>query len=360
MVNLELNTSSIRLFSHIFIYKFLDITHGNLSLSGRKKAYYETETITFTFYKKNDVAESTATYNEYSRIPSYEIDFSRKYSIKAPRGLCREIERHYLTYLHQCNPLVFISYCPHITSDLYFINYLAHSTPTLFEKFLEKNGLSFSDGLVNSAIKRKVADSITQNTKAIEYGITLHLPTKSKELLLWSLLKKHMFEPSNCIIPLKDHYYLLDYRVFGILYDSITSILFDDHNGPIKKEEVIHAEWLRREGEETYIYYSDDELITKVGEISLAESKKTIDNLILCPLSAEHNKFIPRRCYEEVLKKALSLSDALGFSLPVKEGKRVIHFKKMSIKEALPIYEEIIKSDPERYLNLRVFVNNFL
>ncbi len=359
-INLELKTPPIRLFSHIFIYKFLDKTHGNLSTSARKQILYDPSNIMFTFYKKNDGYQYTATYEEYNKIQSHEIDFSRKYSLKIPRGLCREIERHYLTYLHQCNPLAFITFCPHITSDSYSINYLAHSTPLILEDFLKKNGQSYTDGLIDTVTKRKISTAIIDNTKVIEYGIPLYLPSKNKQFLLWNLLKEHMFDPSLNIIPLKDNYYILDYRIFGILYDSIINLIFDPHNRPVNKEDSIHAEWLKREGEETYIYYSDDELITKVGEISLEYNTISNEDFILCPLSTEQNKFIPRRCYEQILKNSIFITDKLGFFIPIKEGKRVIHFQKMNIKEALSIYQEIIKTNPEQYTHLQKLTNKLL
>jgi hypothetical protein len=135
--------------------------------------------------------------------------------------------------------------------------------------------------------------------------------------------------------------------------------------GPINKDDIIHAQWLKREGEETYAYYSDDQLITKVAEISLGQNADGNEPLILCPISAVHNKFIPRLCYDEVLKNSLDINDALGYPVEIKEGKRIIHFRKMSLKEAFVIYQDIIKTNPQNYECLQKFldseyVNNLL
>ena len=360
LVEVYLKTPAMRLFVHIFLFKFLDKEHGRLALSNRKSDKYDPDTVLFTFYKKNESFISKATYHEYLKIRSYEIDFARYHSLVMPRGLCREIERHYLTYLHQCNPLVFINCFPHMNSELYFVNYFAHSTQMIFDEFLRKNSLQMSDGLIDVATKIKLNSTIINNVKCLEYGIPICFSSKVRERLLLDLLRQHNFDPNKYIIPIKENCYLLDYRIFGLLYDYIIEIVFDEINGPVNKDDVVHAEWLKREGEETYIYYSDDELITKVAEVTLGSNDKRDTCFVLCPVSAEQNKFIPRLCYEEVLRDALEIYDIFGFPIEIKEGKRIIHFAKMQLKEAIPIYENIIKSDPEHYYRLRTFTNDIL
>src|SRR5690606_3661813 len=135
-VDVELSTRPIRLFAHIFIPKFLDTNCGKLAQSGRKVKYYSEQDITFVVYKNNESTQSHLTYSDNLKVRSSDIDFSRRYIIKMPRGLCRELERHYLTYLHQCNPLVFVRCLPNIGSDGYYVNFLAHSTQGIFAEFL--------------------------------------------------------------------------------------------------------------------------------------------------------------------------------------------------------------------------------
>ena len=149
LVQVKLNNQSIKSFCHIFLPKFLDTSYGKLAKSGNKSEKYSSIDIEITFYHKNSIISSKMTYDEYFKIASYNIDFSRDYIISLPRGLCRELERHYLTYLHQCNPLVFVSCMPTLDSNSYFINYLAHSTHFIFEEFLRKNYLTHTNGLIN-------------------------------------------------------------------------------------------------------------------------------------------------------------------------------------------------------------------
>lgn len=359
MVNIILKTATIRYFVHIFLFKFLDQTHGKLASEGRKSEKYSPESITITFYKQNTSLPCTTTFEQYLNTRTCEIDCSRGFSLTLPRGLCREIERHYLTYLHQCNPLVFIKCLPSIDSETFLVNYLAPSTPVIFDEFLKKNNLHMHERLIDIETKLNLNSTILNNTNPIEYGIPLFLSPKNKNMLC-NVLKLHDFDPNNYIVPIKNDYYLLDYRIFGLLYDHIKETVFDANNGPVNKEDIIHAEWLKREGEETYIYYSEDSLLTAVAEISLSQYPSDDEPFILCPLGVEQNKFIPRRCYEEILKESLDIIDEAGFPIEIKEGKRIIHFGKLTIQEALSIYKDIIAKDPDKYVKLRYFVEHIL
>ena len=360
LVTVDFKTPSMRLFVHIFLVKFLDAQYGKLAKSGHKSEKYDINHISFTFYRKNEASPCQMNYNEYFNLRSYEIDFSRSYKLCLPRGLCREIERHYLTYLHQCNPLVFVKLFPSVDSSSYFVNYLAHSTSIIVDEFLHKNKLHMKENIIDVSAKRVLDNTISQNIKVLEYGIPLHFTTKYKERLLLTLLKQYDIDPNIYLIPINDGDYLLDYRIFGLLYDLINEKIFDVDNKPLQLD-IVHAQWLKREGEETYIYYSDDQLISKVAEITLSQNDQNETNqYILCPLSVEDTKFIPRLCYYEVLKDSIEIYDALGYSVSIKEGKRIINFGKLPITQAIIIFEEIIKRDPEHYPCLQQFIENIL
>lgn len=357
-VTLSLKTPSARLFCHIFLVKFLDNKYSGLATSGRKTKKYDPSTIEFSFFKKNESKLcSNVSYDEYLALRSYEIDFSRHYSINLPRGLCREIERHYLTYLHQCNPLMFVKCIPNINSESYFVNYLAHSTRNILNDFLKNKNFEIVDGCITNKAKYAVDSELTSNAKVIEYGITLYFASKHKEFELSNLLKEKGFEPNKHLIPIKDGYYLLDYRVFGLLFDVINTKIFDKLNGPLTAQDTNHAQWLKREGEENYIYYSDDELLTTVGKITHALNiGHAAEKYILCPISAEQNKFIPRLCYEEILKNSMEICDEHGFPIEIREGKRIIHFAKLKFEDAIEVYKTIIATNPSRYSKLQDFL----
>lgn len=355
-VSVKLKNKSIRLFFHIFIYKFLDKRGSSLANNGIKFELYNLNDISFKIYKKNELTPISLSYNEYMEIPSYDIDFSRKYILTLPKGLYRELARHYITYLHQCNPLLFVKCIPDVSSEKYTINYLAHSTSTIFNNFLGRNNWQLEDGKINTIQKNELEHEIDKNTHVLEFGIPLHFSSKLKESQLRSLLKKYNFIPGNYIIALNNGDCLLDYRIFGILYDEINQQIFDKFNGIVDKKMEEHAKWLKREGEEFYFYCSADELISKVLEISLTDFKNTKaiqEIFVLCPISEAHNKFINRICYTEVLNSSLEVNDTMRYAIEVKDGKRIIHFCKKTLKDAIPIYKKIIEEYPLEYQSLQ-------
>lgn len=361
LVSLSLHTKNIRLFTHIFLYKFLDQRGSSLAKSGRKFKMYDPKSIMFTIYKKNVGVPSILTYEEYLKIPSYDIDFSRKYYVTLPSGLYRELARHYLTYLHQCNPLVFVKCTPDIVSGQYTVNYLAHSTSGLFSLFLKKNGDSLEGAKIDLAQKIKLNQHIEDIGQVLEFGIHLHFSDHKAQYTLRNILQEHGFSPSNYIIALSDKDCLLDYRIFGLLYDEIHRIIFDEFSGIAEKKDEEHTKWLKREGEEFYFYLSADELITAVLKMTQTEyiNEHGIKQiLVLCPLTADHNKFIERICYSEILKDSLRIEDTLGYEIDVIDGKRFIHFSKMTLQDAIPICRDIIKTDSTKYKKLKTYLDS--
>lgn len=360
IVSLRLKNVLARSFSHIFIYKFLDTRGSCLGQAGRKVQMYKPEDILFTIYKRNESSPTNLTYKQYLEVPSYDIDFSRNYEIRLPLGLYRELARHYLTYLHQCNPLAFIKFTPDIYSDYYKIAYFAHSTVDILNNFLNKYNWKVVDEKVSNEQKNIIEKTIYANAKVLEFGIPLQFKSKIKENQLHNLLKKYGFSPGTHMINLHNGTFLLDYRVFGMLYDEI-SRLFDLFNGVADLNDEVHARWLKREGEEFYIYYSDDELISTVAKTTITtieDENGEKELLVLCPLNEECNKFIHRICYTEMLNDSIELKDSLGYQIEVNDGKRVVHFCKMRLKSALEIFEKIIQSDVTKYPLLRLTVDN--
>lgn len=357
-VTVSVKTKNFKLFTHIFIYKFLDKRGSHLAKASKKLELYNTDDVTFTVFKKNALDVSVLSYDEYLNTPSYDIDFSRKYTLKIPYGLYRELSRHYITYLHQCNPLVFVRSTPNISSE-YKVHYLAHSTSTIFSNFLAENGYILENDTINSIQKNKLDQSIKNNEEVLEFGIPLHLSSQAARCTLRNLLQKNNINPCNHIISLNNQDCLLDYRVFGMLYNEIKQNIFDEFNNVINNKDEEHAKWLKREGEEFYCYLSDDELITQVLQTTLNKDindQGNQENFVLCPVSKDHNQFIDRLCYTEILKNSLEINDELGYELPVFDGKRVIHFSKMPLENAINICKDIIQEDPVKYKNLQEYI----
>lgn len=361
IIKANFRNKSIKLFTHIFLTKFLDNSYSKLAKSNKKFIQYNTQDITFYCYKQYCQNLCKLNYNEYLKTQSYDIDFFRQYTIELPIGLCREIERHYIIYLKECNPLAFIKCIPKINSDIFSVSYLSNNSRDAFNNFLLKHQIVIQNDLINSKVKDLLNKTIDNALKPMEFGVRMVIPLQSKRQLLINLLKNEGFEPSIYIKLIKKDTYLLDYRIFSLFYDYISESILDNNNKLLYAEDAMHAIYLKSEGDESYCYYSDDELITKVADISLQQVKLSANKdleeaMVLCPISFEHNRFVPRLCYQKILKDVLDINDNAGYPIKNREGKRVIHFKKMNFKCAMKIYKDIINSDPERYINLQKFI----
>ncbi len=199
----------------MFLYKFLDARGSLLAQKNRKVFMYDTKDISFKIYKKNEVNSAIYSYDEYLQIPSYDIDFSRKYSISLPYGLYRELSRHFLTYLHACNPLMYLKVTANISTGTYFINYLAHSTAKVLKNFLSEHGHALNDDQLTLVQKDLLDSAIEKNCEVLEFGIPLRFTSKSKKAALRLLLKEYGFDPSRYIIAVDSQTSLLDYRIFA-------------------------------------------------------------------------------------------------------------------------------------------------
>lgn len=360
IVTVRFKNKTSKLFSHVFLYKFLDPRGSLLSQKGRKVFMYKTNDISFKAYKKNEPNAIIYSYEEYLQIPSYDIDFSRKYSISLPYGLYRELSRHYLTYLHDCNPLVYLKTTPNIASGKYFINHLAHTTIKVLKNFLNDNQQFLQDSQLSLDQKDLVDNQIEKMSQVLEFGIPLRFASKYKEAALRSILKEYGFDPSRYIIAIDTKTSLLDYRIFGMLYEQIKD-LFDSKNILVSIENETHAAWLKREGEEYYCYYSADKLISQVLLFSLESYKDSLQTqdkiMVLCPKNKESNKFLNRWCYSELLKDVLEVSDSMNYQIETFDGKRIIHFQKMTLSKAIDTCESIVQDQPFLYPELLKTIN---
>lgn len=363
LVSVDLKKKPMRLFAHIFIYKFLDSRGSCLAKSGYKVKSYSTNDISFRFYKKGAIVQSTLTYDEYIQTPFYEIDFTRSYSMNMPLGLCRELSRHYLTYLHQCNPLVFARIIPDVSGGEYIINYMAHSTRQILYEFFHNKGKFVDCDQIDFDKRICVSDEIEKKLQVLEFGIPIYFECPKKLSKMRALLEELGFVPSNHMIFIDNKTVLLDYRIFGLLYDELNKIIFDRINGVVSSEDEVHAKWLKREGEEFYFYLSFDELITmvlKITQTKVLDESRNQRTYVLFPQGASDSQFIERRCYSELLKESLEVFDSLGYNISVVDGKRIINFKKMELHEAIDCCRDLIKSCPGKYKNLNDYINSEL
>ncbi len=341
-VVLTLTDHHIKLFAHFFIFKFLDQTHTTLARSGRKFKLYRPDDLTFLVYLKDQNSPTSLSYLQYLQTPTHKIDFQRPYSLTLPHGLYRELARHYLTYLHQCSPLKCVKCTPNLSQDHFDINYFAHGTQALLQKFIQLHGDTLENNQLSQDQKDLLDLKVLQDTAIIETGLPLnHLTTNQLDALI-NLLDQHQFSTNLYLINLH-----LDYRVFNLLYDEICQTM--DLNGLFTNNQIEPAKWSKREGEEFYFYLNNDELISRI----IQNSALHIDSEVLCPLSPQHNFTVQRLCYTELLNSCMTLTDPYGYNLPIQDSKRIIHFSKIPLSQAILICESIISQNPNNYPELQ-------
>ena len=350
-VIVTLNTRSIRLFVHLFLPVFLDTEHTARAQSGHKYLRYKYDDVVIQCYKKHLPDREIMQYADYFLMPTNAIDFDRPHTLQIPCGLYREIARHYITSIYQCNPLMFVQSMPDIRYQQYPIHYLAHHAQPLFRTFLQERHESLNDECASKEQLQTMQQSMLANESVIEHGIRLRFSDQSRLAQLHALLRDHQCAPDRHVLNDSPHQLVLDYRIFALLYTPLKKNIFSHDNGPIDTAHEEYARWAQREGEEHYFYLSADALITYV----LKQTQQTIfdgkamHTYVLFPLSTRHSCFIERPCYSTILNNALSVQTQSGHLIPIYDGKRIIHFAKMTIADALSTCKNMVATEPHNY-----------
>ena len=179
IVNMDLKTRDAKLLTNLFLAKFLDHQFTCLKDSnGRsiKPNTYSQDIVRFRYYPKDSDECTELSFSEYLKIPSRDIDFSKSVSLTAPRGLCREIERHFITFLYDCNPLVFAKLTKSDDTDSHKISFLTDKIAKTFSTFVNRSDIEMVDNRITEAGKNKIEEEIYFRTKYMEFGVPVGLP----------------------------------------------------------------------------------------------------------------------------------------------------------------------------------------
>lgn len=337
-VVMHLLNKHIRLFTHLFLYTFLKQKDSVLESTYTR---YTINDVTISFFKPYASYKTTLSYTEYIATPSTIIDFTREHILTLPCGLYREIARHYITYIYQCNPLLFIQCIPHIDDAHYTMHYISHHAKECCAAFFNKHNQIIENDIITHEQKEMLDRETQKITQAIECGVPLSDNHQKLLISLYSQLDAVHAYPDSMLTK-----NTLDYRVFALLYKELKKTfheLFID-------TEIEHALWIQREGKEHYGYFSADALITYVLEhthMHFFDHNGNLRSYVLCPLSTDHSFFIERTCYSAFLQRSLSLHTLTGHPLPIYDGKRIIHFAKMHIDDALKVCRAMVNSSTE-------------
>ena len=354
MVSMQIISKNMKLFINTFLPKFLDRQYTK---QAKKIHSYDIDSIKMELYLKTDLEMKELTFNEFLAVPTSLIDFEKTFILFLPQGLEKEIERHYLTFLHQCNPVQFVKLVLNSEKDGYEVEYYTEEVQAKFFDFCRSHEI-----VSNKCFALEEANVIQQliedNISCLENGISLCFQNSDIKKLFIDFLKKNKIS-ELFIDETSSSSLMLDYRIFGLLYEDIKELFlknFKTCEFNYLDEEI--AKYLKREGEEHYFYLSPDEFIAYVGEETLTEL--TCDAKILAPINAQSNYFIARSGYQDLLQQNCLIKDFNGNTFLPREGKRIIHFAKMSVEKAYKVYLEIIEQNPQEYFSVANFVERKL
>jgi SAM-dependent methyltransferase len=350
MISANILALPLKYFANIFLPKFLD---RKFSKKGGKHDVYPSKDIFFEFYKKNESKITLADYETYIKIPTKDIDFQRPYNLILTRALCQELERHYLMFLHEYASLLFIKGQYDFEKNSYKIAFRAPRAHAEFLSYCKKLDIPVNDGAiaVNDYQKLQVYQMSIPNN--LGEGLKLLEARGPCLQRLQEIYERHGFDFETSIDK-KTDIRIFDYKVLVFLWHELKPIFSDAELCSIAEDSRHLLDWLQREGEEVYYYASPDEFIMFMGK----ESMTTIDGQVymLAPLSPKYNKSIVRQGYSSFLAESLIVTNESGAALRHDDRKRIIHFGKMTIDEALARYKEIIADDAEHNQALFSFV----
>ena len=338
LVVMRLLNTHIRLFTHLFLYTFLKQKDSVLESTYTR---YTVDDVTISFFKPYASYQTTLSYIEYIATQTSMIDFNREHTLTLPCGLYQEIARHYITYIYQCNPLLFVQCIPHINDTHYTMHYISHHAKECCTAFFNKHNQIIENDIITHEQKEMLDRETQKITQAIECGVPFSGNHQELLITLYNQLDAAHAYPDNTLTK-----NTLDYRVFALLFKELKKTfpdLFTD-------TEIEHALWIQREGKEHYGYFSADALITYVIEhthMHFFDHNGNLQSYVLCPLSVDHSFFIERTCYSVFLQQSLALHTLTGHPLPIYDGKRIIHFAKMQIDDALKVCRAMVNSSTE-------------
>jgi len=343
-------------YTTLFLTKFLDRKHSLIKdYRGEccKPTFYSEKNVKVTVFLKALQANVQLDFSEFLKIPSSDIDYTKDFSVEAPRGLIAEIQRHYLMYLHDYYPL-----------GLLDDTYLNHSI-----KFSELSQDQV-DAIKSYANRKKIPlidDQIEQNQMALfaEELIVLRkifskkysMSTKNESqtwIMINSLLSNGL--DRNLFYTLDNKEVVIDPKMLVLNFQGKETGLFsylEKENLPLDL-----LEHLKLEGEEHYFYKTTDELITYMGQYSefiLKNGPKK--GYCLAPVDQEHIIEGKRVLYHALLEKDTRVIDLHGnVQSPVTE-KNIIHFQLQPVQKAFATYKKLVREAPNKYHSLKQWID---
>jgi SAM-dependent methyltransferase len=292
-------------------------------------------------------------FKQFLDTASKNIDYSKNFSIEAPKGLIAEVQRHYLMFLKDYYAAGFINaWC--FKNELNLED-LSKEEAEIVEAFALRKSVPIVNGKIakeHFPILLRERDNLK---KLFVDGFRVDI-AHNKELL--DYIQKMSFENinRNLFYLVDDHTLVIDPKVLVLLFHGKGKGIFQffPHDKEIPHDLLEH---LKLEGEEHYFYKTTDELITYMGQFSRFLLKDTHKrNYLLAPIDVEYIKTAPRNFYQSILKRDLLVMDKYGTIHEPVTDKNIIHFRLQPESRALEVYKKIGQAHPNKYPMLNKWV----
>ena len=345
-------------YTSLFLTKFLDRQFSMIRDYKNdccKPLTYSQDQVKINAYIHSYKQFKQISFAEFLNTPSHLIDYTKKFSIEAPKGLIAEIQRHYIMFIKNY-------FAPGFIDEGFFkkdlnLDLLSTEEKNLLVDFAKRKGLPINENTIkeeNFPLYFKDGDKL-----ADLFTGELEIPLKNRTDLFAYITNTSFDNINRNLFFLKDNQNLLiDPKMLTLLFhgknEGLFKLLQNDINIPW---DIL--EHLKLEGEEHYFYKTKDQLITYFGQFSrfvLKDSHKK--NYILAPISISEIKETSRDFYKYILNRDLLVLNSHGdIQEPVTE-KNIIHFSLQPEEKAFELYYNLITSDPDHYQALAKWISH--
>ncbi len=304
--SLVLTSDFAKKFAILFLPKFLDNKLTKMvDMYGKsiKPNFDYQNKLNITLYLKNYSTPINLSFLKFFSLPTKVIDFNQDITIDAPRRLLSELQRHYILFVKDFYPIHFVNEAQiQLGSSLESIT--PKSAKYCLKAYTKDLGINFDKNLT----KEDIAELQLEKTKIdriVEEGLYIHITKKLNYNKLMEFFGINNISPDLYTISKNSIY--VDAKLSPIIYSHFPEMVAGK-DMPIESFNFLH-----REGEEYYFYYTTEQLLSyleKFCNYYLNGTSK--EGYVLRPPSSGAIKYADRSLYKETLGKDMIQFDQLG------------------------------------------------
>ena len=340
-------------YTTLFLTKFLDRKYS-LIRDYRDKCckpcIYCSNDVKITAFVKTAKTDVQMTFPEFLNIFCSNIDYTKNFSVEAPKGLISEIQRHYLMYLRDYFAGALLDSLPYSTKSLDFSNLSLEQISAVQSCALQKKILITESGLSEAQFHLLFSElEILRNI--FSKGYTMETKEFPEARMMANALLNQGID-RNLFYFNDDQVLVIDPKILALLFHSnqkSVSQYLARNNLPLDL-----LEHLKLEGEEHYFYKTTDELITFMGQYSQFILKNTAKKgYCFAPIDTSYVKEAKRSFYRSILDRdTLTIDQHGNMQEPVTE-KSIIHFQLQPERKAFATFKQLVRENPHKYPSLQ-------